>query len=233
MQLVHDNLVQSRFSNTFPRTVEVICPHCLKEAVFEARTWQEHGRQLAASELVCARCEEAVLFVQLLEADGTRKEAGLFCHPGPAGREPMSGVEHLQTLSAPLARSYESALKLYNRAEWGATALTVRHLLGGLATRLLAEDKRELPLTRKLEALPQDVDLSRPLQDVAQLLAPGGTFGRQFDDEATIDKVTAELLLELAEQLLTYLVVLPGTMTDLKSRIATAPVPLRRGSGAA
>ncbi|GAA5070411.1 hypothetical protein [Lysobacter panacisoli] len=233
MQLVQDNLVQSRFSNTFPRTVEVICPHCLKEAVFEARTWQEHGRQLAASELVCARCEEAVLFVQLLEADGTRKEGGLFCYPKPAGREPMSGVEHLQALSAPLARSYESALKLYNRAEWGATALTVRHLIGGLATRMLAEDKRELSLTRKLEALPQDVDLSRPLQDIAQLLAAGGTFGRQFDDEATIDKVTAELLLELAEQLLTYLVVLPGTMSDLKSRIATAPVPLRRGSGAA
>lgn len=233
MQLVHDDLVQSRFSNTFPRTVEMICPHCLKEAVFEARTWQEHGRQLAASELTCARCEELVLFVQLLQVDGTRKDAGLFCYPRPAGREPMSGVEHLQALSAPLARSYESALKLYNRAEWGATALTVRHLLGGLASRMLGEDKRELPLTRKLEALPEDVDLARPLQDIAQLLAPGGTFGRQFDDEATIDKLTAELLLELAEQLLTYLVVLPGTMTDLKGRIATAPVPLRRGSGAA
>ena len=67
----------------------------------------------------------------------------------------------------------------------------------------------------------------------AKTSVPGGTFGRQFDDEATIDKLTAELLLELAEQLLTYLVVLPGTMTDLKGRIATAPVPLRRGSGAA
>jgi hypothetical protein len=233
MQLVHDDLVQSRFSNTFPRTVEMICPHCLKEAVFEARNWQEHGRQLAASELTCARCEGAVLFVQLLEADDTRKPGGLFCYPKPAGREPMSGAEHLQALSAPLARSYESALKLYNRAEWGATALTVRHLLDGLASRMLGEDKRELPLTRKLEELPQDVDLARPLQDIAQLLAPGGTFGRQFDDEANIDKLTAELLLELAEQLLTYRVVLPGTMSDLKSRIATAPVPLRRGSGAA
>jgi hypothetical protein len=93
-----------------------------------------------------------------------------------------------------------------------------------------------MALPRRLEALAQDVDLARPLQDVAQLLAPGGTFGRQFEDEAAIDKVTAELLLELAEQMITYLVVLPGTMTDLKSRIATAPVQLRRGnssSGAA
>ncbi|MBU8975681.1 MULTISPECIES: hypothetical protein [unclassified Lysobacter] len=233
MQLVHDALVQSRFSNTFPRTVEMLCPHCLKEAVFEASTWQEHGRQVAASELECARCEREVLFIQLLESDGTRKDAGLFCHPGPGGREAMAGVDHLQSLAAPLARSYESALKLYNRAEWGASSLVVRHLLGGLAARMLAEDKGDLSLSRKLEALQQDVDLSRPLQDVAQLLAPGGTFGRQFEDEATIDKATAELLLELAEQLITYLVVLPGTMSDLKARIATAPVPLRRGSGAA
>lgn len=233
MQLVQDNLVQTRFSNGFPRTVEMLCPHCLKGAMFETHTWQEHGRQLAASELVCSRCEQAVLFVQLLQHDGTRQNDGLYCYPRQGGREAMGGAEHLYALSAPLARSYDSALKLYNHAEWGAAALTVRHLLAGLTARMLAEDKRELPLTRMLEALPNDVDLSRPLQDIAQLLAPGGTFGRQFEDEATIDKATVELLLELAEQLITYLVVLPGTMADLKARIATAPVPLRRGSGAA
>lgn len=230
MQLVKDDHVQSRFSNTFPRTVEMVCPFCLKEAVFETGTWQEHGRQVAASELTCARCEEEILFVQLLQSDGTRKEGGLYCYPKSGGREPMLGAEYLQPLSAPLARSYDSALKLYNRAEWGAAALTVRHVIAGLANRLLGDDKRDMALPRRLEALAQDVDLARPLQDVAQLLAPGGTFGRQFEDEAAIDKVTAELLLELAEQMITYLVVLPGTMADLKSRIATAPVPLRRGS---
>jgi hypothetical protein len=134
-------------------------------------------------------------------------------------------------LSGPLARSYDSALKLYNHAEWGATALTVRHLLEGLAARLLPADKRELPLTRQLEALPRELDLSRPLQGIAELMAPDGAFGRHYDDETAIDKVTAEHLLELAEQLIQYLVVMPGEMAGLKSRIATAPVPLRRGSG--
>ena len=36
-------------------------------------------------------------------------------------------------------------------------------------------------------------------------------------------------MLELTEQLVSYLVVLPGAMAELKDRIATAPVPLRRG----
>ena len=66
MQLVQDNLVQTRFSNGFPRTVEMLCPHCLKEAMFEARPWQEHGRQMAASELECTRCERTVLFLSLI-----------------------------------------------------------------------------------------------------------------------------------------------------------------------
>ena len=146
MQLVKDEHVQSRFSNTFPRTVEMVCPFCLKEAVFETGTWQEHGRQVAASELTCARCEEEILFVQLLQSDGTRKEGGLYCYPKSGGREPMPGVEYLQPLSAPLARSYDSALKLYNRAEWGAAALTVRHVIAGLANRLLGDDKRDMAL---------------------------------------------------------------------------------------
>jgi len=37
-------------------------------------------------------------------------------------------------------------------------------------------------------------------------------------------------MLELTEQLLQYLVVLPGELAELKRRIATAPVPLRRGN---
>ena len=63
-------------------------------------------------------------------------------------------------------------------------------------------------------------------------MAPDGAFGRHFDDATAIDKVTAEHLMELTEQLLQYLVVLPGELADLKSRIATAPVPLRRGTTA-
>ncbi|MBB1087917.1 hypothetical protein H4F99_05365 [Lysobacter sp. SG-8] len=233
MQSVEDRYVQSRFSNTFPRTVELTCPHCLKVAVLEARSWQEHGHEVAASEMTCSRCEGSVLFIQLLTPEATVRENGLYCYPGSARREAMPGVNYLQSLSGPLARTYDSALKLYNTADWGASALMVRHLLQGLVIQLLGETHRDQPLARQLEALPGELDLSRPLQDVAQLLEPAGTFGRQFDDEAAIDKVSADLLMELAEQLMTYLVVMPGTMEDLKKRIATAPVPLRRGSDVA
>ena len=230
MQVVDDSKVQSRFSiGGHPQAIDLICPHCLKEATFTAKVWSEHAGQAAVTEIPCPRCNIGVLFLQLIDHRDSHGESTLYVHPDPIGRGGMPGVEHLRSLSAPLARSYDSALKLYNHGEWGSAALTVRHLLEGLASRLLG-DEREQPLTRQIEALPKDVDLTKPLQDIAPLLAPGGTFGRQFDDETGIDQVIAEQLLDLAEQLISYLVVLPGTMAELKSRIATAPVPLRRGA---
>jgi hypothetical protein len=233
MHQIPDSSIQSRFANGFARSVELICPHCHEKAIFEAHPWQEHGRQIVATEMHCTRCDSELLLVQLLDELGTCKPASLFTYPAPGGRHSMPGTQHLQALSGPLARSYDSALKLYNHAEWGASALTVRHLLENLAARLLPPDKRSLPLTRQLDALPSEVDLGKPLQEISQLIASDGPFGRHFDDETSIDRVTAGHLLELAEQLIQYLVVLPGEMADLKSRIATAPVPLRRGSGVA
>ena len=233
MHHLPDSSIQARFANGFARSVELICPQCHEKAIFDAHPWQEHGRQIVATEMQCTRCHAEMVLVQLLDDMGNSKPDSLFTYPAPGGRSSMPGEQHLQALSGPLARSYDSALKLYNHAEWGAAALTVRHLLEGLAARLLPADKRGLPLARQLDALQNDVDFARPLQDISQLMAPDGAFGRHFDDESSIDKVTAEHMLELAEQLLQYLVVLPGEMTDLRSRIATAPVPLRRGSGVA
>ncbi|GAB3098641.1 hypothetical protein [Lysobacter terrae] len=235
MHQIPDSNVQARFANGYARTVELICPRCHEKAVFEAKPWQEHGRQVVATEMSCTRCESEGLLVQIVDDFGNSKPGSLFTWPEPGGRGAMPGLQHLHALSGPLARSYESAVKLYNHAEWGATALVVRHLLEGLSTRLLPADKRDLPLPRQLDALPRDLDLVKPLQDISQWMAPEGPFGRHFDDESSIDKVTAEHLLELAEQLIQYLVVMPGEMADLKSRIATAPVPLplRRGTGVA
>ncbi|HEX6313762.1 MAG TPA: hypothetical protein VFZ73_02840 [Gemmatimonadaceae bacterium] len=233
MHQIPDSGIQSRFANGFARSVELICPRCNEKAMFEARPWQEHGRQVVATEMSCTRCESEALLIQLVDDCGNARPASLFTYPAPGGRASMAGTQHLHALSGPLGRSYDSALKLYNHAEWGPSALTVRHLLEGLAARLLPPDKRDLPLTPQLDALSREIDLARPLQGIAQLMAPDGAFGRHFDDEAAIDKVTAEHLLELAEQLIQYLVVVPGEMADLKSRIATAPVPLRRGSGVA
>lgn len=230
MQIVDAGNVQSRFSNGLPRAIDLVCAHCRREATLEVRTWHEHGRQVAAGEANCPRCGHPALFV--LISDGPGHEGTLYTHPPSSARAPMPGADQLHLLSGPLGRSYDSALKLYNRGEWGAAALTLRHVLEGVAGRLVGEDKRELSLVRQLAALPDEVDLARPLRDVAALLAPGGPFGRAFEDEALFDGATAGQLLELTELLIAYLMVLPSSLESLRERIDSAPVPLRRPAAA-
>lgn len=234
MQVVDVARIRSRFSLAgHPQVIEMLCPHCLKEATFTIKGWSEHAGQVAVSETPCPRCAIGVMFLNLLDHRDSPGESTLYVHPDPVGRQGMDGAEYLRTLSAPLGRTYESALKHYNHGEWGTTALTVRHLLEGLATRLLTDAHRDGSLSAQLATLQQGVDLSAPLQDIAELLAPNGILGQRFYDETSIDQNTAQQLLELAEQLVAYLVVLPGTMAELKGRIGTAPVPMRRGMTAA
>ncbi|GAB1408607.1 hypothetical protein MASR1M8_25260 [Thermomonas brevis] len=234
MQIVDAAKVQSRFSlGGHPQVIEMLCPHCLKEATFTVKSWSQHAGRVAATETPCPRCGVEVLFLNMVDHRDAPGRPTLYAHPDPVGRHQMDGVDFLRHLSAPLGRTYDSALKHYNNGDWGTTALTVRHLLEGLATRLLTDAHAGDPLAAQLETLTERLNLAAPLEDIAQMLEPQGIFGRQFADETCIDQNTAQQLLELAEQMVAYLVVLPGTMSELKSRIGSAPVPLRRGSSAA
>jgi len=234
MQLVDASKVRSRFSLAgHPQVIEILCPHCLREATFSIKGWTQHAGRVAAAETPCPRCAIGVLFLNLVDHRDSPGEPTLYAHPDPVGRSRMEGVDYLRQLSAPLGRTYESALKHYNHGDWGTTALTVRHLLEGLATRLLTDAHRVDSLHAQLETLSERVDLAAPLDDIAEMLTPSGIFGRQFSDETGIDQNTAQQLLELAEQMVAYLVVLPGSMAELKQRIGSAPVQLRRGITAA
>lgn len=234
MKMLDASKVKSRFSLAgHPNVIEMICPHCLRDVTFNIKGWTQHAGRIAATEVPCPRCTLEVLFLNLVDHRDSPGEPTLYVHPDSVGRENMDGAEFLHRLSAPLGRTYDSALKHYNHGDWGTAALTVRHLLEGLATRLLTDSHRDDSLASQLETLSERADLAEPLEDIADMLAPNGIFGRQFADITTIDQNTAQHLLELAEQMIAYLVVLPGTMAELKSRIASAPVPLRRGNTAA
>lgn len=234
MQRIREDRVRSRYASGLVRAVDLMCPHCRYLATFECGPWQEHGRRVTASEATCSNCDQEILLLQLLEPGGACAADGLYADPPSLARDPMAHAEHLAALSPALARTYESALKLYNQGDWGPSALIVRHLLGGLCTHLLGEDTREHPLVQQLDALPARLDLARPLTDIGPMFAATGAFGRHFDDEGSIDQALAEQLLDLMEHIVRYAVVMPATTTELRGRIASAPVPIRRsGSGAA
>lgn len=228
MRHIDDGHVQTRYSSGLPRVLELLCPYCLQLASFETRPWQEHGQRVAAAEARCTRCEESLQLIQFTETNGVRKEQSLYAHPGPASREAMPGVDHLRTLSPALGRSYDTALKLYNRGDWAPAALTVRHLLQELLATLLSEDKEPKTLPELLHALPEGVDLTRPLGDSVEMLLGNKALGHEFDEEGGVGETSVRQLVDLVELLLDYLVVTPGKSAGLKRGVENAPVPLRR-----
>src|SRR3546814_13953064 len=93
MQVVDANLVRSRFSlGGHPQVVEMICPHCLREATFNIRRWTEHAGRIAATETPCPRCNIDVLFMNLVSTVDSPGETTLYAHPDPVGRTPMEGT---------------------------------------------------------------------------------------------------------------------------------------------
>ena len=67
MQVVDANLVRSRFSlGGHPQIVEMICPHCLKDATFNIKRWTELAGRIAACEEPCPRCNIDLLFMKRL-----------------------------------------------------------------------------------------------------------------------------------------------------------------------
>lgn len=154
MKTVDASKVKSRFSLAgHPQVVELLCPHCLKEATFNIKSWTQHAGRVAAAEAPCPRCNIEVLFLNLTDHRDSPGEPTLHMHPDPVGRNRMDGSEYLRAFSAPLDRTYDTVLKHYNSGDWGTAALTTRYLLEGLATRLMTDTHEGVPLSSPLEIL--------------------------------------------------------------------------------
>ena len=88
---------KSRFSLAgHPQVVELLCPHCLKEATFNIKSWTQHAGRVAAAETPCPRCNIEVLFLNLTDHRDSPGEPTLHMHPDPVGRDRMDGAEYLR-----------------------------------------------------------------------------------------------------------------------------------------
>lgn len=134
-------------------------------------------------------------------------------------RVPISDVIESSELSTPLKRAYKSAVNVVNAAEWSASAVLCRRLLEGVTKAVLPEDEQKLPLAKQLLELPKHRDLAKPILELADAVRKGGNLGAHFDLEKEPDREVGTLMLELCEDLLQYLFVLPTRIQNLHERI--------------
>jgi len=139
-------------------------------------------------------------------------------YPEPrARRSPVVSPDKLK--SPALGRAYQSAFNAYNAGLWDACATSCRKTLEGLVHTLLPEEDRKGKLFDQLKALPQKVDLVKPLVVLADTLRKGGNLGAHFDLEREPDQHVSELMLDLLDYFMEYTYVLEEKAQDLQRKI--------------
>jgi hypothetical protein len=125
----------------------------------------------------------------------------------------------LDKVPAPIARAYVSALNVFNAREWNGTAMLAGRALEGLVKMQMPEGKKNLPLSKMLEELAKEIDLSQTLNTLTDGLRKGRNLGAHFDLEKQADEEVGRMMVEFLEYFLEYLYVLPGEVQQLHERL--------------
>ncbi|RKY63515.1 MAG: hypothetical protein DRQ02_12530 [Candidatus Latescibacterota bacterium] len=210
---------------SFPKSIDINCPHCLRIVTFSVphqNMWHNAGFNCFTQQLSCPRCRKTVRFI-LIDHVGKQsslsQNATLWMFPSPNQKQPLDGIKEIDGFNDPLLRAYESLINVFNSGEWSATAVLARRLLEGITLHILGESCKNEPLARRLSKLPESTDLAKPILSLSDAIRKGGNLGAHFDLEKEPDSTVARLMVDLIEDLIEYLFILPKRIDALHNRI--------------
>ena len=209
-------------NHTYPGTVDLLCHNCGKGVAFTTNKWIHTQYSFYLSNAHCPRCKARTNFILLgfsTNQSAFSENTIMWVHPSAQQKEPMPDLEAIDEFSEPLVRAYQSTLNVFNSKEWTATAVLARRLLEGVTKSILPEDDHNLPLAKQLEKLPQAKDLSLPILNLAAEIRKGGNLGAHFDLEKEPDEEVSRLMVDLLEDLIEYLFVIPLRIQNLKDKL--------------
>jgi hypothetical protein len=211
-----------------------MCPFCRQNVSFTAGSWQPIGEHNWHASARCPLCAHAVQFFTMNIGTGFKSLCGghLYMHPSAQVRVPDTDILDSNRLAEPLKRAYQSAVNVVRVQEWSAAAVTCRRLLEGITKTALPAKLQGEVLARQIEALPQHVDLGKPLLELASAVRKGGNLGAHFSLEEEPTQEVATLMLDLCEDLIEYLFVLPERIADLNVKLESLAKSGRGGQGA-
>lgn len=206
----------------YPIAFGSICPHCgVKHGFSNSSGLNDsvlrQGRPLLSA---CPGCQGPLWMYLLNPAEqvGDDWEGEIWIHPSPRTGHavPLDGV---LPVTDGLRREYQSALDCFALGQWRAAAQASRVVLEAVVAKFLPEADPRQPLASRLKELATTMDLDKPILDAAAALKDGGNLASHFSGGHDFDVQTAEEMLELLGFLLTYLLVVPAQIEQLKTRI--------------
>lgn len=231
MYLVPKDAIKFFENDTVPQEIKIFCPYCGYHTVFQigqAKNWHNASdSQLRYRGIDCSLsdCGNRVHFAIYHEKDSkTNYGTNCFLWMYPYSKAKEASQDVLSVITEERQRnSYLSAISTLNNHEPIASSVMVRRLLEGLLLQLLPEGKyKGDSLADKIKALPEHKDFNKPIIDLAHILRKGGNLGAHLDDKKDPDETIAKLMLELTEDLIEYIFVLPHKITELVEQIESS-----------
>ena len=207
-----------------PSAVNTICPECGERGTFTTRLDGEENKQkgdhlkCVLMRGTCPTCSFLARFVQV----GRRGTPSwnLYIHPTPKlTRQPLPELDGSDIFTGRVRKAYVDSVHAYNVKHWSASAMMCGVALEGITKSLLPKELRKGSLAKQLRALPDHINLSKPISDLTDGIRRGRNIAAHFDEELEIDEPTAAKLIDLLESAIEYLFVLPDRIEKMDEQL--------------
>ena len=212
-----------RYGNLkIPKSIQSECPLCRQTTEFMLNTNFQNSKNGMVTESSCPTCKKSAVFIIMTKdgLDDQGEHIDTYIYDIQASKHPINQIESLPNIPKDLIRAYRSALNVHQSRENSATAVMSKRVIESILKHFLKEKSKGQPLTQQLELLPNHVDLAKPIQSLSQLLATGGSLHQMLDLETEMDYETTSLLMDLLENIIEYLFVLPGKIEVTQNKLA-------------
>jgi hypothetical protein len=211
-----------RYGNIkIPKAVQSECPGCRESAVFVLNANYQNSKHNLVTESICPTCKNSATFIIMTKdvIDEKGEHADTYIYDLQSSKHAVHQIESLPNIPKDLLRAYRSALNVHQTRENSATAVMSKRVIESILKHFLGEKNHGQPLYKQLEMLPNKVDLAKPIQTLSVLLTNNSRLNQMLDLDIEMDYETSTLLMDLIENLIEYLFVLPGKIEVAQRKI--------------
>ncbi|CAG9609284.1 hypothetical protein [Pseudoneobacillus rhizosphaerae] len=212
-----------RYGNIkIPKSIQCECPGCRKLNEFLLNANYQNRKNNLVTECSCPTCKNSAVFIIMTKdiAEDQDEHADTYIYDLQASKHPINQIENLPNIPKDLIRAYRSAINVHQSRENSATAVMSKRVIESILKHFLGEKSKGQPLSKQLEVLPNHLDLAKPIQSLSHLLGPESPLSRMLELDMEMDYETTSLLMDLLENLIEYLFVLPGKIDVTYDKIA-------------
>ncbi len=210
-----------------PVSIDTTCPHC-RRRVNLSLPWDNPKTYVVEHcSAHCPACQKTATLILMTDSTTEKgvRSGQLFITPNDDIRQPLPGIAETGKIEEGLKRAYFSTINVLNAQEWTATTILCRRVLEGITQSIVAEEHKNKNLPTQLRALLTQIDLSKPISTLADAIRKGGNIGAHFDLEKEPNQEIASLMVDLLDDLIEYIFILPGRIQQLHDKMEKLSEP--------